>query len=463
MAVSSVVAHKIRGPITSSLILFLSVLPSASAADRPIEVGKPIVFAASVIAPHAPGVDAASVDHLIAEALQNNPDVRAARKEHEAALQRISPAGALDDPMIEMGILNLPLSSFSFSREDMTMKMLGVSQRVPYPGKRALKRDVAQLDSESVAHAYAETVNRVIRNTRVAYYDFAVVTASMRLIDQNRAIVRQLIKVADTRYSVGQANQVDVLRAQTQLSKMSEELLKLEREYNLSAAELGHALGRSTSAGAIQPVLELREEDLDFTKLRDEALERRPQLLALKKITERSERAVELARSDRYPDFDVRFSYGQRDSMPDGTRRSDLVSLTVAMNLPVWRQTKTQPKIAEAVALQDRAASMLEAQFHEMYRMLHQQIAMAGQSLKAVRLYRNELIPQSRLTVEAAMAAYQVGRSDFALLLDNQMSVLNLQLAEVTAIASYNKALAEIDFIAGRTPAELHGGQGGTR
>jgi hypothetical protein len=66
MAVSSVVAHKIRGPITSSLILFLSVLPSASAADRPIEVGKPIVFAASVIAPHAPGVDAASVAHLIA-------------------------------------------------------------------------------------------------------------------------------------------------------------------------------------------------------------------------------------------------------------------------------------------------------------------------------------------------------------------------------------------------------------
>jgi outer membrane protein TolC len=61
------------------------------------------------------------------------------------------------------------------------------------------------------------------------------------------------------------------------------------------------------------------------------------------------------------------------------------------------------------------------------------------------------------------MAAYQVGRSDFALLLDNQLSVLNLRLAEVTAIASYNKALAEIDFIAGRMPAGIHGAQGGTR
>ena len=464
MAVSPVLTQKTCGPVACSLILLLAALTSASAADRPTAAGSnPIVFTAAAVAPHAPGADDASLDHLLTEALQNNPEVRAARKEHEAALQRISPAGALDDPTIEMGVLNLPVSSFNFSREDMTMKMLGLSQRLPYPGKRALRRDVAQLDSESVALAYSETVNRVIRNTRVAYYDFALVTASMRLIDQNRAIVRQLIKVADTRYSVGQANQVDVLRAQTQLSKMSEELLKLEREYNLSAAELGHALGRPTSAGAIQPRLELRDENLDFAKLRDEALETRPQLLALKKITERSERAVELARSDRYPDFDVRVSYGQRDSMPDGTRRSDLVSLTVAMNLPIWRQTKTQPRIAEAIALHERAASMLEAQSHETYRMLHQQIAMAEQSVKAVQLYRNELIPQSRLTVEAATAAYQVGRSDFALLLDNQMSVLNLQLAEVTAIASYNKALAEIDFIAGRTPTEIHGGQGATR
>jgi outer membrane protein TolC len=463
MAFSSWVAHKTCGPITCSLILFLAALTSAAAADGPRDRNGQAAFAEAALPAHGPGTEGASLDHLIAEALQNNPEVRAARNEHEAALQRISPAGALDDPMIEMGVLNLPVSSFGFNREDMTMKMLGLSQRLPYPGKRALKRDVAPLDSESVALAYSETVNRVIRNTRLAYYDFAVVTASMRLIDQNRAIVRQLIKVADTRYSVGQANQVDVLRAQTQLSRMSEELLKLEREYNLSAAELGHALGRPTSAGAIQPLLGLREENLDFTKLRDEALDRRPQLLALKKISERSERAVELARTERYPDFDVRFSYGQRDSMPDGTRRSDLVSVTVAMNLPVWRQTKTQPKIAEAIALQERAESMLEAQSHETYRILHQQIAMAEQSLKAVRLYRNELIPQSRLIVEAATAAYQVGRSDFALLLDNQMSVLNLQLAEVTAIANYNKALAEIDFIAGRTPAELHGVQGVTR
>ena len=441
------------GRVISGFILLIAAVASAmAAADRPAERSGPIRFAAAAPSSHIGDGAEVSLEHLVLESLENNPEILAARKENEAATQRIAPAGALDDPLLEAGVLNVPVRSFSFSREDMTMKMLGLSQRLPYPGKRALRRDVAQLDAESVGHGYAETVNRVIRDTRVAYYDFALVAASMRVVDQNRGIVRQLMKVADARYSVGQANQVDVLRAQTQLSKMFEELLKLERDYNVYSAELGHALGRPTSAGAVQASLQLREQSLDFGKLRAQALETRPQLQALKTIAERNQRTIDLARSARYPDFDVRFSYGQRDSMPDGTRRSDMVSLTVAMNLPVWRQTKTEPKIAEAVALQEQAATMLEAQSHELYRKLHQQIATAEQSLKAIRLYRNELLPQSRVTLEAAIAAYQVGRSDFALLLDNQMATFNLQLSELAAIANYSKALAEIEFLTGRDP-----------
>ena len=54
---------------------------------------------------------------LVAEALGNNPEIQAARQEREAAQQRIAPAGALDDPMLEAGVLNLPASSLRF---DMT-------------------------------------------------------------------------------------------------------------------------------------------------------------------------------------------------------------------------------------------------------------------------------------------------------------------------------------------------------
>src|SRR5262245_59309939 len=65
----------------------------------------------------------ATIEQLVAEALQNNAEAKAARAELAAAERRIAPAGALDDPMLEAGVVNLPTSSWCFRAEDMTMKM----------------------------------------------------------------------------------------------------------------------------------------------------------------------------------------------------------------------------------------------------------------------------------------------------------------------------------------------------
>ena len=127
------------------------------------------------------GGDAVALKALVSEALTNNPEIKAALNEKEAASQRVSPAGALDDPMLEAGVINVPFASSTFRREDMTMKMLGLSQRLPYPGKRALRREVAAKDAESIEHGYRETMNRVVREVKVAYYDLALAIESARL------------------------------------------------------------------------------------------------------------------------------------------------------------------------------------------------------------------------------------------------------------------------------------------
>lgn len=437
--------------VACSLLLVVAAAP-AHAGDAPAPRAEPVSFRPA----HPSGVQHQEVlKRLIADALQNNPEIRAARKEQEAAAQRVAPAGALEDPMLEAGLLNLPTRSFSVAREDMTMKMLGLSQRFPYPGKRALRREVAERDAESMGHAVQETVNRVVRETRVAYFDLALVIESTRLVEQNRALLAQFLKIAEGRYTVGRGDQVDVLRAQTQLSKMTEELIKLARERPMFEAELNRLLGRPATAPVPLPsALQAEAVPLTYDTLYEQALESRPQLLALRNIVTRNERSIELATRDRYPDFDVRFSYGQRDNMPDGARRSDLITLTVAINLPVWRQTKIEPRVAEAQAMREQAFALYEAQRNETAMRLRQQIVAAEQSARAARLYRNELVPQSRLTVEAALAAYQVNRIEFAPLLDNQMAIFNFEIGHAAALAGYNKALAEIDLLTGRPPLE---------
>jgi len=113
-------ARAARGCAHAALWLFAVCLPlSVRAADS---VG---ASNAGVVARVA-----TPLRDVVTEALQNNPEIQAARNEREAAQHRIAPAGALDDPMLEAGFINVPSNSFRFDREDMTMKMIGLSQRL---------------------------------------------------------------------------------------------------------------------------------------------------------------------------------------------------------------------------------------------------------------------------------------------------------------------------------------------
>lgn len=388
---------------------------------------------------------------LIAEALQNNPELRAAARETEAANQRVRPAGALEDPMLEAGLLNVPIQPFRLNREDMTMKMLGLSQKLPYPGKRALREQVAAKEAETLDYGLRETGNRVVRDVKLAYFDLALTDETVRLLQSNRQILQQFLKIAEGRYGVGQAAQADVLKAQTQLGRMSEELLRMERERPVMEAELVRLLGRRGSAAPIAVQLPgLRDAGLKLEALQEAALRERPQLLGLQSAIERSAKTLDLARKEAQPDFDVRFSYGQRERDLAGMPRDDVVSLTVAMNLPLWRRDKIEPRIAEAQAMREQAQEMLQAQQNEVLARLRQQVAVTEQSRKSVRLYETDILPQARLAVEATLAAYNVSRADVLMLLDSQMTLFSYEISRAKELVNFNKALAEIELLAGR-------------
>lgn len=392
---------------------------------------------------------------LLGEAIANNPEIAAARSERDAARQRIAPAGALENPMLEIGVINAPLDPLSLRREDMTMKMLGLSQKLPFPGKRDLRRAVATADADSLDLAVRETTNRLVRDIRVAYVELAFNAESQRIIARTRMALEQLVAIARSRYDVGQAVQSDVLDAQTELARLRVELLRLTREHSVLQSELRRLLGRSGSAAPINvtaPQLSAGPgPGIDPANL---AIENRPQLLALQALVERNSRSLELARREYYPDFDVRLQYGQRDRAPNGMRRDDMVSLTVGLNLPIWRKSRLEPQVAEARALRNQAQSMLAAQQLETRAALDEQVALAAQSRQTAELYENTLLPQVRASVTSALAAYRVGSVDFLTLRQAQLREFEVSTDLAEAIANHNKAVAEIDLLVGRAAIE---------
>ena len=398
-----------------------------------------------------PGVDPQLAD-LLSEAVANNPELAAARSERDAALQRIAPAGALEDPMLELGVINAPLDPLSLRREDMTMKMLGLSQKLPFPGKRDLRRAVATADADSLELAVQEANNTLVRDVRVAYEDLAFNAESQRIVARTQTALEQLVAIARARYDVGQAAQNDVLDAQTELERLRVEQLQLARESTVVQSELRRLLGRTGTPAPIvvaAPHLAAGPQlDIERGTL---AIENRPQLLALQALVDRNTRSLDLAQREYYPDFDLKLQYGQRDRAPDGMPRDDMVSLTVGVNLPIWRKSRLEPQVAEARAMRSRAQSMLAAQQLETQAALDEQRATATQSRQSAELYQSTLLPQVRASVTSALAAYRVGGVDFLTLRQAQLREFEVSTELAEAIASHNKAVAEIDLLVGRS------------
>ena len=392
-----------------------------------------------------------AVAALIEETVRQSPELAAARQRASAAAQRVRPASALQDPMLEFGVVNAPLAPFGLRREEMTMQMIGLSQRVPFPGKRPLRAAVARSSAAAAAAAADDVRDQVVRELRTAYEELCAVRAERGVVAGIVATFQEFIAVAEARYAVGSASQADVLQAETQLARVRQQLLELDRREAESQAMLSRLAGRAEPM-PLEPVPQRLAEQPPLLAELIEGSTRRPRAVALEAERASAEDQVALMRREFYPDVDVKLTYGQRQRAPDGMPRDDMISLTFGVNLPVWRRQRLEPQVAEARAMLAERDAMLVALRVETRAELARRQAAADQSRRSVELFDQSLIPAADAAVQTALAAYRVGKVDFLTLLETRMRLFDAQMARIAAIAEHNRALADLDYLAGRFP-----------
>jgi outer membrane protein TolC len=153
---------------------------------------------------------------------------------------------------------------------------------------------------------------------------------------------------------------------------------------------------------------------------------------------------LELAQKDFLPDFNVEAAYGARNNMPDGSRRSDLLSLGISMNVPIFaagKQAKavdqrTSELMQQRYALQDRwnAVRAEITQSHSDYQRAKQQFV----------LFDTGIIPQARQTVASMLAGYQVNKVDFLNLVRSQITLFEYETQYWKAFTEAQQALAQL-------------------
>lgn len=390
-----------------------------------------------------------NVDQVVEEALQNNPEILAARKKWEVYKEKIPQAYALEDPMFGFGIINLP-TNFSFRDEDMTMKEFSISQKFPFPGKRPLMREMAEKEAEAVSTEIQWKIHQVIKDVKTAYYDLSHVYRRTQVIQRNKEILENFAKITETRYAVGEGIQQDVLKAHVEVSKMVDELIMLVQRKRALEAKLNALLNRSpeTPVGEPEEVI-FRKLPFTIEELQKMALEMNPTLKGMKKMIEAKEKAHALAKREYYPDFNFRFAYGQRDNGPDIKRR-DMLTGMMEMNIPIFYKSKQDRKVAETKAEILVAEAQYRAMKNEILFMIADMSSMIQRVERQVDLYKTGIIPQASLQINSAMSAYRVNKADFMTLLDSQMTLYKYELEYHQALTEYEKNVASLGASIGK-------------
>ncbi len=149
-----------------------------------------------------PDPAAATLDSLIARAMALSPRLRASEARSAAAQARIKPAGLRPDPMVMAGVQNMPIANPGFD-DDMTMKMVGVTQTIPLWGKLGFARDAARRDAEVANAQTAAVALEIRRDVRTAYYELAYVDRALEIVASNRLVLIDLIAASEIRFATG--------------------------------------------------------------------------------------------------------------------------------------------------------------------------------------------------------------------------------------------------------------------
>ncbi len=398
-----------------------------------------------------------NVDRLIEEALQNNPEISAAKIKWEVFKEKIPQSYALEDPMFSFGIINLP-TSFNFNQEDMTMKELAISQKFPFPGKRPLMKEMATKEAEAVSTEIQGKAHQIIKDVKAAYYDLSHNYRTTEVVQRNKRILEDFAKIAETRYAVGEGIQQDVLKAHVEVSKMVDELIMLNQQKKALEAKLNALLNRppETPVGEPEEVV-FRKFPFTIEELQKMALEMNPTLKGMKKMIEAKEKANALAKKEYYPDFKFLFAYGLRSDL-NGMKQDNMLTWMVEMNIPIFYKSKQDRKVAETKAEIYATEAQYRAMKNEVLFMITDMSSMVQRSERQIDLYKTGIIPQASLQINSAMSAYRVNKADFMTLLDSQMTLYKYELEYHQALTGYEKNIANIGAVIGKQ--FLEGGEG---
>jgi outer membrane protein, heavy metal efflux system len=359
---------------------------------------------------------------LLTEALEARPELHQAEAQVRAARERVPQAGALPDPVLQVGIQNDGFNGLMIGEMEGSYISIMASQALPFPGKRALRTEVAQLGATAASAQVARTRLSIEAEVRRGYLELLLTRERMMLLDRLQALWKQSADMARIRYETGEGAQSDLLRAQLELNRLRQRQLALRAEERVRVQTLNRLSGRrlETPLPTTTRVRDVGVPELGDPKaVEKDALERSPELAWQRALVAQAGQQVALARRERLPDFTV-----SAGVMPRGGDFPPMWQANVGVNLPIFSGSKQNRVVAESSAQAEASAHAAET-LEQVLRLRVQERLIALAALRdTAAIYRDGLLMQSAATAESTLTQYRVGRASFASVLEANTGII---------------------------------------
>ena len=387
----------------------------------------------------SPGV---TLPEALRLASERAPMLEARRASVSAAQEEAARAGALPDPMLTIGIDNLPITgngAFDTSVDDMTMKKIGLRQEIPSRAKRTARQSLAAREiDEAQAQSQAEVL-AVRRATAEAW--IAVWTAQHELmaLEKLREQAALAAKVSKARVASGGEPASDALATEAAMLELDNRIEAARAEKAAAQAGLARWLGDAT--------VEISDTAPNFDSLPVSeaqlltAVDRVGALLPATAQVESAAAAVDVARADKHPDWSVGASYGQRAG-----ERSDMLMFEVGIGLPLFPRNRQDRGIAAREADYQAALATREDLRRQEAAQISTSIARWEGLKRQVALHENSLLPLAHDRSTTTLAAYRAG-GDLQPWLNARRDELDAHLAHAEHLGELGRAWAALAFL----------------
>ncbi len=395
-----------------------------------------VVCAWLVCIPSRAQSEALTLDSCVVRTLANNPALRAADREIEAARARVRQAGALEAPSLsfEAGKRGTPVS------RDEHETAVRLSQDLGAPGARGRARTVARVELAMAEASRASLALKLKGDVTRAYRRLQADALSNHTLESLRRTAGDFEQMVSARLRTGGARYLDVLRARSERARIENDAVEGLRALGEDQRALNALMARGAQE-QLQPA-----DSLVYVPLADSlqsvltaAMANRPRLRTARLEVERGESQVGLARGALLPSTSV--SAGL-DRVPGS--ESPGIGGEISFTLPFAPWTDRRSRISEARASTSSAQARLEATQREVDLVVRNAFESARAAERQVQQFDHLLLADASDAIRTATQNYQAGQIDGLELFETLRTFRSIELEYIRALLNYELALTDL-------------------